>query len=404
MKSAITKVTPSKAVAQVKYAIRDIVVLANQLEAQGQTITYLNIGDPVKFGLKTPEVVLEAVEASLRHGFNGYSASSGIPDAIDAIRQDCLAKGFKNVGPIYITQGVSEAIDISFASLLNPGDEVLLPAPGYPLYNTCVHKVGGMEVHYDLVEANGWQPDLDDLVDKITRRTRAIVLINPNNPTGTIYTPETLEKVLQIARENNLVIFSDEIYDGILFDDSKHTYIAALADDVPLVTFNGMSKNFLAPGFRIGWAVMSGPLEAMEDYAEGFAKLTRSRLCANHPIQHAIPTALAHATEHLPSLSMLLQKRRDAVLEVINQSDVLSCVRPQGAFYEFVGYDLNMPDEQFVKELLKARGVAVVHGSGFTDEQDTRHFRVVSLGPEEELKIAMEKIADFAEHLREKGY
>ncbi len=404
VQNTVQKVIPSKAVAQVKYAIRDIVVLAQQLEAEGKAIQYLNIGDPVKFGLCTPPVVLEAVERAMRNGHNGYSGSSGVVSALDAIREDALDKGFNNVGPIFITQGVSEAIDLSMAALLNPGDEVLLPAPGYPLYNTCVHKVGGQEVSYRIDESKGWLPDLEDMLSKITRRTRAIVVINPNNPTGTVYPREMLVKILDIARDHHLVVFSDEIYDGILFDGAEHVYMASLCSDVPVITFNGLSKNFLAPGFRMGWAIFSGPLDTMDDYADAFAKLTRSRLSANHPIQHAIPDALAHARDHLPELSLLLKKRRDAVMCVVDRSEVLSCVRPQGAFYEFVRYNLNMPDETFVKELLKARGVAVVHGSGFSEDMNTQHFRVVSLADEETLTAAMEKIADFAEHLREKGY
>jgi alanine-synthesizing transaminase len=254
-----------------------------------------------------------------------------------------------------------------------------------------------MENPYYLNEENGWQPDLEDIRSKINGKTRAIIIINPNNPTGSNCTKETLMKLIQIAKENNLVIFADEIYDKLLFEGEKHTSVASLDSEVPIITFGGLSKNYMVPGFRIGWGIASGNKSVLKDYIEAINKLLRARLSANHPEQYAIPVALEGDQSHLEIANKKLTSRRDMTVEMLNAIPGISCVKPEGAFYAFPKLHINTPDNIFVSELIRETGVVVVPGSGFGQRPDTNHFRVVFLPPEETLMKAYKNIAAFTE-------
>ena len=255
---AFSPVVPAKRTEEIRYAVRDVVVLANQVAKTGKTMLYLNIGDPNIYDFTVPPFVVESVRQAFLNNRCSYSPSSGISEAVEAIRRETGRKGIRDVRDIFVTTGASEAIEICLTALVNPGENVLTPAPGYPLYTAIMAKLEAVENPYLLDEENGWQPDLADIERKINDKTRAIVLINPNNPTGALYTPEALQKVIELARLHNLVIFADEIYDKLLMEGKTHTSIASLATDVPFVTFNGLSKSYIGPGLRIGWGIVSG--------------------------------------------------------------------------------------------------------------------------------------------------
>src|SRR5271157_6038796 len=272
----------------VRYAIRDLAVLADEVARQGKKILPLNIGDPLQFDFSTPPHLIEAVVKAMRDGLNGYAPSLGVPEAVAAARAEAERKGIRNIQSVFMTAGVSEAVDVCLAALLNPGENVLTPSPEYPLYSAVLAKVGASLNPYMLDEANGWEPDLEHISTRIFSGTRALVVINPNNPTGAVYSRKTLEAIAELARQNNLLILADEIYDKLILDDGQpHTSIAALAPDLPVVTFNGLSKAYLAPGWRVGWAVATGPREVLHPYMEAVHRLLRARLSAPHPFQHA---------------------------------------------------------------------------------------------------------------------
>jgi alanine-synthesizing transaminase len=388
------EILPSSRVENVRYAIRDLAVLADEVARQGMKVLPLNIGDPLKFDFRTPPHLIAAVEKAMHDGRNGYAPSSGTPEALNAIRNEAERKGIRNIRDAFITSGVSEAVDICFSALLDTGDNVLCPSPEYPLYTAVVAKMGLTPNSYRLSEENGWEPDLSDVRRKINFRTRAIVIINPNNPTGAIYSRRTLETIVQIAREHNLVVFADEIYEKLVLE-GEHVSLAQLAPDVPVVTFGGLSKNYLAPGWRVGWGVVSGPERILKSYVEGINKLLRSRLCASHPMMFAIEPALEGPQDHLVEVLAKLRRRRDITMQWASKTPRVSCVRPCGAFYAFPKIDIPDPDEDFVKKLLREKGVLVVHGSGFGQDVDTRHFRVVFLPDEQTLNGAYAAIADF---------
>ena len=384
----------------VRYAIRDLAVLADEVAKSGKPMLLLNIGDPLKFDFQTPPHMVEAVARAMREGKNGYAPSSGSVEALRAIRGEAGRKGIGNVLDIFVTSGVSEAVDICFNALLNPGENVLCPSPEYPLYTAVVAKMGLEANSYELDEVNGWEPDLNDIRRKINRGTRGLVLINPNNPTGAVYSRRTLEGIAEIARQHNLVVFADEIYEKLLLE-GKHESFAALAPDLPVVTFGGISKNYLAPGWRIGWGIASGPEAAMRPYVEGINKLLRARLCASYPMMCAIQPALEGSQTHLADAVSKLQRRRDLVVEWAQATPRVSCVPPRGAFYAFPRIDIPEPDEAFVKKLLVEKQVLVVHGSGFGQKPGTQHFRIVFLPDEATLARAFRGIADFLqEHYR----
>jgi len=290
--ASIKEISAARRLENVRYAIRDLAVMADDLVRQGKKILYLNVGDPNIYDFKTPAHLVEAVARAMRDNKNGYAPSPGIPEAVEAIRNEAARKDITTVQDVFVTSGASEAVDACLTALMNPGENIFTPRPDYPLYSAVLCKLGNELTTYDLNEDDGWQPDLRDLESKITSKTRGIVLINPNNPTGAVCTRRMLEQIAELARKHNLVIFSDEIYDKLMLDDDAHISIAAVAPDVPVVTFGGMSKNYLAPGWRLGWGIVSGDAAAVKPYIEGIHRLLRARLCANHPEQYAIKAAL----------------------------------------------------------------------------------------------------------------
>jgi len=384
----------------VRYAIRDLACVADEVIQLGHKVLPLNIGDPNVFDFQTPPHLIEAVYRAMRDGKNGYSPSSGIKPAIEAIRGEAARKGITTIQDVFVTSGVSETVDICLAALLNPGDNLLTPCPDYPLYSAVLAKLDiGLNAYY-LNEEDGWQPDLDDIRKKITPRTRGIVLINPNNPTGALCTRKMLEDIAELARRHNLVIFADEIYDKLILsgenqDDDPHLAMAAVAPDVPVITFGGLSKNYLAPGWRIGWGIASGEASVLKPYLEGVNKLLRARLCANHPEQYAIPAALDGPQDHLVEVKRKLRSRRDLTQKWCQATPRVSCVAPRGAFYAYPRIDIPESDEVFVKELIRQKHVMVVHGSGFGQKPGTQHFRIVFLPDEQTLTKAYTGIADF---------
>ncbi len=379
----------------VKYAIRDLASVANEIVAQGHKVVPLNIGDPNVFDFRTPPHLIEAVHRAMLDNKNGYAPSPGIKPALDAIRGEAARKGITSVQDVFVTNGVSETVDTCLTALLNPGDDLLTPCPDYPLYSALLTKLGIRLNTYYLNEEDGWQPELDDIKKKITPRTRGIVLINPNNPTGAVCTRAMLLQIAEIARQNNLLIFSDEIYDKLILDDDEHISIAAVAPDVPVVTFGGLSKNYLVPGWRIGWGIVSGEAATVRNYNEGIQRLLRARLCANHPEQYAIPAALEGPQDHLIEVRRKLRSRRDLTVQWCNSTPRVSCVSPRGAFYAYPRIDIPEGDDVFVKELMLQKHVMVVHGSGFGQKPGTQHFRIVFLPDEKTLSSAYAAIAEF---------
>jgi alanine-synthesizing transaminase len=379
----------------VRYAIRDLAVLAAQMAKQGHKVLPLNVGDPNYFDFVTPPHVVEAVYKAMRDNKNGYAPSDGIPEALEAIRGEAARKGLTSVRNVFVTYGASEAVEASLTALLNPEDEILTPCPDYPLYSAVLCKLGVTFKPYYLNEYDGWQPDLVDLGSKINSRTRAIVLINPNNPTGSVCSRRMLEQIAELARKHNLVVFADEIYDKLMLDGDEHISIAAVAPDLPVVTFGGLSKNYLAPGWRVGWGIVSGDENALKPYVEGIHRLLRARLSANHPEQYAIKVALEGPQDHLIDVNARLRARRDLTVNSCNAIPRMSCVPPRGAFYAFPRIDIPEGDDVFVKELLLQKHVLVVHGSGFGQKPGSQHFRIVFLPDEPTLTRAYAAIGDF---------
>ncbi|MBI3125736.1 MAG: aminotransferase class I/II-fold pyridoxal phosphate-dependent enzyme [Ignavibacteriales bacterium] len=388
-------IKPAVRTENITYAVRDIVVLANEVAKTGKEMLYLNIGDPNQFDWEPPKHLIEATYVAMKKNLNGYSPSSGIKQAVDAIGQEAERKGIKNIQDIFVTTGASEAIEICLTALVNDGENVLTPTPGYPLYTAIQSKLQTMENPYYLDESNGWQPDIDDIKSKINSKTRAIILINPNNPTGSNNSPELLRQIVELAIEHNLVIFADEIYDKLLMDGKVHTSIASLNSEVPMITFGGLSKNYMVPGFRIGWGIVSGNNAVLKDYIEAINKILRARLCANHPAQYGIAPSLLGDQSHLTEAMKKLTKRRDMTVEAMNSIPGISCVAPEGSFYAFPRLHNVTNDFHFAVELLKETGVVVVHGSGFGQKPGTQHFRIVFLPPENILEKAYKAIGDF---------
>ena len=391
----LREITAATRLDNVRYAIRDLACVADEVIAQGHKVLPLNIGDPNVFDFHTPPHLIEAVYKAMRDGKNGYSPSSGIKPAIEAIRREAARKGISNIQDVFVTSGVSETVDICLAALLNAGDNLLTPCPDYPLYSAVLAKLDISLNTYYLNEEDGWQPDLDDIRQKITPRTRGIVLINPNNPTGSVCTRKMLEDIAELARRHNLVIFADEIYDKLILEDDPHIAMAAVAPDVPVITFGGLSKNYLAPGWRIGWGIASGEAAVIKPYVEGINKLLRARLCANHPEQYAIPAALDGPQGHLVEVKRKLRSRRDLTQKWCLSAPRVSCVAPRGAFYAYPKIDIPESDEVFVRELIRQKHVMVVHGSGFGQKPGTQHFRIVFLPDEQTLTKAYAGIAEF---------
>lgn len=397
-----TPIIPSRRTGKITYAVRDVILLAEEAARQGKEMTYLNIGDPNKFDFRTSPEIIAAVHRAMLDNHNGYAPSSGIEEAREAIRANARRKGISAIRDVFVTTGASEAIDICLTALLNPGDNVLIPAPGYPLYSAIIHKLEAEPRFYYLDEENGWHPHLEDIASRIDERTRGIVVINPNNPTGAVYSREVLEGIITLAREHDLVIFSDEIYDSLTLDGREHIATASLDPGAAVITLNGLSKNYLAPGFRIGWGIASGPEELTAVYLEAVNKLLRARLSASHPVQWAIKPALEGVQDHLVEARAKLTRRRDITVEMLNAVEGISCVAPEGAFYAFPRLEIPVSDSEFVGELIKATGVVVVPGSGFGQREGTNHFRVVYLAPEPVLERAYRAIGRFMESYLEK--
>jgi alanine-synthesizing transaminase len=376
----------------VRYAIRDLAVLAEDLTRQGKTILPLNIGDPVSFDFQTPAHLIEAAAKAMRDGHNGYAPSLGEPKALEAIRAEAEGKGIRNIQSVFVAEGVSEAVDIVLTALLEPHESVLTPLPDYPLYDAVLAKLNAQPNSYNLDENNDWQPDVEHLESLVTKSTRALVVINPNNPTGAVYSRATLERIVEVARRHNLVVFSDEIYARLILDGEPHISIASLAPDLPVVTFGGLSKEYLAPGWRVAWGIVSGDPAVITPYVQGIHKLLRARLSANHPLQYAIPAALHGPQDHVQKTVNKLRRRRDLVMAWSQRTRRVSCVSPRGAFYAFPRLDIPESDDSFVRGLLAEGQVLVVNGGGFGQAPGTRHIRIVFLPPEPVLEQALDKI------------
>lgn len=380
---------------------------ANRMIAEGEKILKLNIGNPAPFAFHAPDEIIREMTANLQNA-EGYSDSKGIDGARTAIRNYCEHKNIKGVelSDIYTGNGVSELITMVMQGLLNNGDEVLVPAPDYPLWTASVTLAGGTAVHYICDESSQWYPDIDDMRAKITDKTKAIVLINPNNPTGAVYPKEVLEQIAQVARENELILFSDEIYDRLLMDGVEHTSIASLAPDIFTVTFNGLSKSHRVAGFRCGWMVLSGDKSRVKGYIEGLNMLSSMRLCSNVPSQYIIQTALKDfdKTDELLLPGGRIYEQREFIYNALNSIDGLSAVKPKAAFYIFPKIDAKKfnikDDEKFVLDLLREKKILLVHGGGFHWEQPD-HFRIVYLPELAQLKQATDEMADFLSTYRQ---
>lgn len=399
----------SDKLANVCYDIRGpVMARAKQLEDEGHRIVKLNIGNLAPFGFEAPEEIVVDVIHNLR-GASGYSESKGLFAARKAVMHYTQQKRIAGVEmeDIYLGNGVSELIVICMQALLNNGDEVLIPAPDYPLWTAAVSLAGGRPSHYVCDESADWLPDLDDIRARITPRTKALVVINPNNPTGALYPEEILLGMIEIARRHNLVIFADEIYDKTLFDGAKHTSIASLADDVLFVTMNGLSKNYRACGYRAGWMVVSGEKRHAQDYVEGLTMLASMRLCSNVPGQWAIQTALGgyQSIEELIAPDGRLTRQRNLAWELLTAIPGVSCVKPKAALYLFPKLDPKIypiqDDQKFILELLEDEKVLVVQGTGF-NWKSPDHIRVVFLPHEDDLREAIGRIARFLEHYRKR--
>jgi len=379
---------------------------ARQMEEEGHRIIKLNIGNPAPFGFEAPEEIVQDVILNLPNA-SGYSDSKGLFSARKAIMHETQRKGIPGVqiDDIFVGNGVSELIVMAMQALLNNGDEVLVPAPDYPLWTAAVSLGGGKPRHYLCDEGAGWLPDIDDIRAKITPHTRAIVVINPNNPTGALYPTDLLLEILEIARQHQLIVYADEIYDKVLFDGVIHTSVASLADDVLIVTFNGLSKNYRACGYRSGWLFVSGDKRHARDYLEGLNMLASMRLCSNVPGQYAIQTALGgyQSINDLVAPSGRLTRQRDLAYELLTLIPGVSCVKPRAAMYLFPKLDPKLyhihDDQKFILNLLEEERVLVVQGSGFNWPRPD-HIRVVFLPHEEDLTEAMARMSRFLDRQR----
>ncbi|MDR0577387.1 MAG: pyridoxal phosphate-dependent aminotransferase [Candidatus Accumulibacter sp.] len=402
-------VRKSSKLANVCYDIRGPVLQqARRMEDEGQKIIKLNIGNLAPFGFDAPEEIQLDMIRNLPNAA-GYSDSKGIFAARKAIMHYTQLKKIKGVTleDIYIGNGVSELIAISMNALLDNGDEVLVPAPDYPLWTAAVSLSGGTPVHYLCDEGSGWLPDMDDIRRKITPRSRAIVVINPNNPTGALYPESVLLEIVAVAREHGLILYADEVYDKVLYDGARHTAIASLSEDVLTVSFNGLSKNYRSCGYRAGWMVVSGDQRDARDYIEGLEMLSSMRLCANVPGQYGIQTALGgyQSIDDLVAPEGRLCRQRDLAHELISAIPGVSCVKPKATLYMFPRLDPAVypigDDQAFIAELLREERVLLVQGTGF-NWPDPDHFRLVFLPHEDQLREAIARIARFLENYRKR--
>ena len=392
----------------VLYDVRGPVVdEANRMEEQGMNILKLNIGNPAPFGFRAPEEVIQDMRDNIVYS-QGYSDSRGIFAARKAIMQYAQIKHIPNVEmkDIFTGNGASELIQLSLNALLNPGDEVLIPSPDYPLWTACTNLAGGKAVHYICDEQSDWYPDLADMESKVTDKTKAIVIINPNNPTGALYPKELLEKLVDIARRHELILFSDEIYDRLVMDGEQHISTASLAPDLFCVTFSGLSKSHMVCGFRVGWMILSGNKALAKDYIAGINMLSNMRLCSNVPGQSIVQTALGgyqSVNEYIVPGGRIYEQR-ECVYKLLNEIPGITAVKPKAAFYIFPKIDVKKfnitRDTQFALDFLREKRVLLIPGSGFNWKQPD-HFRVVYLPRNEVLTDAIHKLGDFLEHYRQ---
>lgn len=398
----------SEKLENVCYDIRGVVLdEATKMQNQGIDILKLNIGNPAVFNFRAPDKIINCIKENLVNA-EGYSDSKGIEKAREAILHYCIQKGIKNVttNDIYIGNGVSELIVMSMQGLLNNGDEILVPMPDYPLWTAAVNLSGGKAVHYMCDEKSEWYPDINDIKRKITHKTKGIVIINPNNPTGSLYPKEILESILNIAKENNLIIFSDEIYDRLVLDGLEHISIASLDPEAFVVTFNGLSKSHMVAGFRVGWMCLSGNKSKVKGYIEGLNLLSSMRLCSNVPAQYIIPEALkdTESTKSLLQPGGRIYEQRELIYKGLNSIPGISAVKPKAAFYIFPKIDIKrfniVNDEKFVLDLLKEKRILLVHGKGFNWIKPD-HFRLVYLPEISDLKNAIYNIKSFLENYKQ---
>ena len=391
-------IVPSHRTENFVYAIRNVVSAAEALARRGRAVTYLNIGDPQAFGFRPPDNVVDAVVRAMRDKFTGYAHSSGLPEARESIARYATKLGTPTaIADVVITSGASEAADLVLTALVNPGDEVLLPAPGYPIYPAILAKLGAEVRYYNLDEARGWQPSADEVRSLITNRTRALVLINPNNPAGSITPDDTTRALLQVAVEHKLLVISDEVYRELCFGPQP-TPASVLADETncPVITLESLSKTHMLSGWRVGW-MRFAHTDNMRDLIPAITKLAGGRLCSPTPAQYAIQPALEGGREFLTYFTREIKRRRDFAVQRVRAIEGLSCTEPEAAFYMMVKvHDLGgRGDEQFVLDLLEATGVLVVHGSGFGCNENDGYFRLVYLADEATLDKALDGIERF---------
>jgi alanine-synthesizing transaminase len=405
----LKKIHKSNKLSNVCYDIRGpIMDRARQMEEEGHKIIKLNIGNLAVFGFDAPEEIQQDMIRNLPASA-GYSDSKGIFAARKAVMHETQKQGIKGVtlDDIYLGNGASELIVMATNALLNNGDELLLPAPDYPLWTAAVSLSGATPVHYMCDESNGWMPSIDDIKAKINKHTKGIVVINPNNPTGALYSPELLKQIVALAREHGLVVFADEVYDKVLYDGVTHTPIGSLSEDVLTLTFNSLSKSYRSCGYRAGWMVVSGDKKPAADYIEGLNMLSNMRLCSNVPGQWAVQTALGgyQSINDLVAEGGRLRKQRDLAYELITAIPGVTCVKPQAALYMFPRLDPKIyhiqDDQQFFLEMLQETKVMLVQGTGF-NWPSTDHFRIVFLPHEDDLREAISRIAKFLENYRNK--
>ncbi|MFH0835694.1 MAG: aminotransferase class I/II-fold pyridoxal phosphate-dependent enzyme [Candidatus Micrarchaeota archaeon] len=381
----------------VTYAVRDVVVAAQKLEAQGKKILKLNIGDPCAYDFDTPQYLKDALVKAVNEGHNGYSDSQGFIGLRQAVCENNKKKGFESQPEdVVVSNGLSEACHLLFGALLDSGDNVLLPSPDYPLYSAFANYYGAEPRYYNLDEENDWAPNWDDLRAKTDARTRAMVLINPGNPTGAVYGAKTVKKAIDFAGEHDIPLLSDEIYDDFIFEGSW-TSTAALTSDVPVISMNGLSKNYFAPGWKIGWFSFQNFPD--DDYKQAVLKIARTRLSSNNPCEHAAEAALRNENPEHAAAKQKLKRRRDLAFKLLNEINGVSCTKPRGAFYAFPRLDTNKwkSDKDFVMQLLEEKSVLTVFGEGFGQKPGTKHFRIVFLPDEQTLTQAIGKIKELVE-------
>jgi len=398
----------SRKLSEVQYDLRGPVLQrAKVLEAEGHSILKLNIGNPAPFGFEAPDELIQDIIRNLP-GSHGYGDSKGLPSARRAVAQSYQTRGLPivDIEDVYIGNGVSELISMVLNGLIDNGDEVLIPAPDYPLWTGATALAGGRPVHYRCDEQAGWAPDIADIESKVTDRTKAIVIINPNNPTGAVYSNEVVDALVEVARRHQLMVLSDEIYDKILYDGAKHRPTALACPDLICITFNGLSKIYRSAGYRMGWMVITGPKEHAKDFLDGLEILANLRLGPNVPVQHAIQAALGgfQSIDVLVEPGGRLYEQRDLTWELLNQIPGVSCTRPMGAIYAFPRLDPKVyhitDDERFVMDLLNAEKTLVMHGTAFNCPEPD-HFRIVTLPHVKDLEAAIEGLARFLSTYRQ---